>query len=164
MTITKPEFLEMYRSKLQELQEHCKEEPQVDLPVLHDFAPGVYARRILMPAGTFVIGKTHKTEHLNIIMSGSANVMIDGQIKVIRAPYIFKSGKGVKKVLYILEDMIWATIHPTEETDLDKLETECVFTDEEEKFLTSTEDSYGLQEEQTEERKERETEKIEGVV
>ena len=133
--ITKLEFKEMYDCKLLELQDACGKEDQIELPLLHDFAPGVYARRIFMPADTFVIGKTHKTEHLNIVMSGSAWVMVDGEIRLVKGGYVFKSNAGCKKVLKILEDMVWMTVHPTEETDLEKLAVECVCNEEEEKKL-----------------------------
>ena len=122
------EFKEAYRNKLQEVQQDCLKMEQVEMPLLHDFSPGLYIRRIFMPKGTFVIGRTHKTEHFNIVISGAANVMMDGEISFIQAPAMFKSGPGVRKVLYILEDMIWATTHATEETDLEKLEEDLVLT------------------------------------
>jgi len=126
--IKTPEFKEAYTKKLQEIQNDCLKMEQVDLPILHDFSPGLYVRRIFMPKGTFVIGRTHKTEHLNIAMSGAANVMMNGEITFIKAPTVIKSDAGVRKVFYILEDMIWATTHATEETDLVKLEEELVLT------------------------------------
>lgn len=79
-------------------------------------------REVMMPAGTMVIGHEHKTEHLNIVLTGWAHVMLNGEVEIIRAPYTFTSKPGVRKVLFIHEDMLWATIHPTDETDLDKLE------------------------------------------
>jgi hypothetical protein len=133
------EFVAHYRKKLLEIQEAAKKEEQIELPVYHDFTPGLYLRRIFMAAGTFVIGKTHKTEHFNIVLMGAANVMIDGEIHRIEAPAVFKSGAGVKKVLYILEDMVWMTTHPTEETDIKKLEELFVYSDEEEKILVEKE-------------------------
>jgi len=96
--------------------------PQIDLPLAHYFAPGVYYREIFMPAGVFVIGHQHKTEHFNIVLTGSASVMIDGKVEVITAPCTFKSLPGVRKILYIHEDMRWATIHPTDVQDLGELE------------------------------------------
>lgn len=96
--------------------------PQVDVPLRHSFAPGVYMRQVLMPAGSLILGHCHKTEHFNIVLTGKALVLIDGQTYAIEAPYAFKSGVNVRKLLYIVEDMVWATIHPTDETDLGKLE------------------------------------------
>lgn len=95
---------------------------QVDMPLTHRFAPGVYFREIRMPAGTFVIGHEHKTEHFNVILSGRADVLVDGQVVELRAPMVFVSKAGVRKMLYIREDMVWATIHPTTETNVEQLE------------------------------------------
>ena len=96
--------------------------PQTDCPLENHFAPGVYLRVITMPAGTVVIGHKHNTEHMNIVLTGKARVYSEGITQEIKAPYIFKSGIGAQKALLILEDMMWATIHPTDETDLQVLE------------------------------------------
>jgi quercetin dioxygenase-like cupin family protein len=87
--------------------------PQVTMPLIHLFSPGVYYREIFMPKGTFVIGHQHKTEHLNIVLAGKATVLMDGQLQEITAPSTFVSKAGVRKMLYIIEDMRWVTIHPT---------------------------------------------------
>lgn len=96
--------------------------PQVNIPLTHRFAPGVYWREVFMPKDTFVIGHRHLTEHFNVILTGKARVMMDGVIHDIVAPCVLKSDPGVRKVLYIVEDMRWATVHPTTETDLERLE------------------------------------------
>jgi quercetin dioxygenase-like cupin family protein len=96
---------------------------QVDCSLVHRFAPGVYLREIFMPAGSFVLGHEHNTEHLNIVIRGRARVLIDGVIQEIVAGDTFVSGAGVRKTLYILEDTVWQTVHPTDETNVEKLET-----------------------------------------
>lgn len=97
--------------------------PQVECPVKHFFAPGVYVREIFMPAGSIVIGKIHKTEHFNLLESGRCLIRHDdGQVEVLQAPLTFVSKAGVQKILYIEEDTVWKTIHVTSETDLVKLE------------------------------------------
>jgi quercetin dioxygenase-like cupin family protein len=115
---------DLAQKKLQEAVELISSVEQVPLPLAHHFSPGVYMREIFMPKGAFVIGHEHKTQHLNVILSGAARVMIEGSIYDIQAPYIFESGPGVQKVLYIEEDMRWATVHvnPDEERDIVKLE------------------------------------------
>jgi hypothetical protein len=101
--------------------------PQLAAPVEHHFAPGVYAREIFMPAGSIVIGHEHRTEHLNIVLTGKARVFMGGEeLETITAPAIFKSAAGVRKVLHVIEAMRWMTIHPTPETDLDKLDAELI--------------------------------------
>ncbi len=96
--------------------------PQVQCPLEHKFAPGVYVREILMPAGSVIIGRKHKTEHFNVVLTGRARVFMNGSVHEVVAPCIFSSPAGTQKVLYILEDMRFATIHATEETDVDKME------------------------------------------
>jgi hypothetical protein len=100
---------------------------QADCPVTHRFAPGVYLREIFMPADTVVIGKVHKTEHFNVLIKGACLIVHDdGRREELRAPMTFVSKAGVQKVLYILEDMIWQTIHVTPETDMATLELQLV--------------------------------------
>lgn len=101
--------------------EQCK---QVPCPVTHHFSPGMYLREIFMPAGTFVVGHEHKTQHQNIVLTGRARVLMEGRISEIAAPCVFESGPGVQKVLYIIEDMRFITVHanPEDCTDVVKLE------------------------------------------
>jgi len=111
-----------YNDELCDIAAELSQCEQVEMPVVNRFAPGVYIRQITMPKGTTVIGQEHKTKHFNIVMKGSAEVMVDGEIELIEAGAIFTSEAGVMKSLKILEEMVWLTIHPTDETDLDKLE------------------------------------------
>jgi hypothetical protein len=106
---------------------------EADCPVTNEFAPGVYIRTIHMKKDTFLIGKTHKTKHFNIVHTGKANVMIDGKYKTIEAPDMFISEPGQKKVFWIFEDMAFSTVHPTSETDLEKLESMLVLSEAEER-------------------------------
>lgn len=116
MVLTQKERVGIVVKELQKLD-------QVDCPVKHYFAPGVYLREIFMPAGTIVIGKIHKTEHLNIIERGACLIRHDdGAVETLQAPLTFVSKAGVQKVLYIAEDTVWKTVHVTAETDLVKLE------------------------------------------
>ena len=59
-----------WRDKIAVLVRGMGHMPQVECPLKHYFAPGVYLREIFMPAGSVVIGKIHKTEHFNIIQKG----------------------------------------------------------------------------------------------
>lgn len=107
---------------------HCTQIAR-DYPMKHHFAPGVYIREILMPAGAFLIGAEHTTEHFNIVLSGRASVIIEEKVHEIVAPDIFVSRPGVRKVLKIHETMRWQTVHanPNNETDIAKFEaTLCV--------------------------------------
>ena len=88
----------------------------------HRFAPGVYIRVMLIPAGTLIVGHVHKTKHFNIMLCGRIRVLIDGRVEELAGPQTVLSKAGVQKVGYALEDTLWQTIHPTDETDVEKLE------------------------------------------
>jgi len=94
------------------------------MPVTHHFSEGVYVREIFMPAGLLVVGKVHKTTHLNIVVSGRCEVMINGEIKEFKAGDIFESLEGSQKTLYIFEDTKWLTVHINENDskDIEELE------------------------------------------
>lgn len=101
--------------------------PQADLNLKHMFAPGVYLRMITVPAGSLILGHRHKTEYFNIVLSGSASVLMGGKIEDVKAPCIIKSGVGIQKLAYVTSEMIWVTVHPTDETDIDKIEQQLLF-------------------------------------
>jgi hypothetical protein len=80
-----------------------------------------------VPAGTFIIGKTHATEHPNILMSGECTVWTaqDG-VHRISAPKAWVSKAGVKKVVYTHSECVWMTAHVTDKTDLTELEDQLI--------------------------------------
>ncbi|MCG3778247.1 MAG: hypothetical protein JW388_0960 [Nitrospira sp.] len=121
-TNKQPTLAQIEKSELERIEADFLKRPQVECPLKHQFAPGVYLREIEMPVNTFIIGHEHKTKHFNIVLSGRASVIINGELLDIVAPCIFVSEPGVRKVLYIRETMRWLTVHPTDETDIDKLE------------------------------------------
>ena len=108
-------------SQIEELESRLIDMPQVDVPLTQRFAPGCYYREVDMPTGSFIIGHLHKTEHLNVILTGKVKVLMQGALHTIEAPAVFVSKPGVRKILFIEERCRWATIHPTEETDEEKL-------------------------------------------
>lgn len=91
--------------------------PIVDCPVTHRFTEGMYVREIFMPAGSLITSKIHKTQHTYFVMKGKCIVWIDGVEHLIEAPYIGVTEPNTRRVLYILEDCIWATSHPNPENE-----------------------------------------------
>lgn len=112
------------RSKILQLQESMKELPSTlqDCTLRHIFAPGLYAREMTIPEGTVIVGKIHKHAHVNTISKGRCSVMTEFGPMEIQAPHTFVSEPGTKRVVVALEEVIWTTYHPSNETDLDKLE------------------------------------------
>ena len=98
----------------------------IELETIHHFAPGLYARELRIPKGVLLTGKIHKTEHLNILAKGRIEISNMGESREMIAPQIFVSPPGTKRAGYAHEDCVWITIHPTEETDIMKLEYDLV--------------------------------------
>ena len=93
-----------------------------ECPLTHHFAPGLYAREIFLPAGTVVVGKIHRHAHINTISKGRVFVATEFGFVELVAPVTFVSQPGTKRALVAQEDTIWTTYHPTEETELSKIE------------------------------------------
>lgn len=111
-------------AQLEQLESKMLQLPQVDHQTTHVFAPGIYWREVEIPAGALVLGHQHKTEHLNVMLSGRVRVLSDGQVIELTAPQVFASKPGTRKLVYAVEPTRWANVHanPTDETDLGKLE------------------------------------------
>jgi hypothetical protein len=96
--------------------------PQVECPVQHFFGPSIYIREVVMPAGTVVVGKYHKEDHLCNMVEGRMIVVgEDGVQREVAAPAVFMAKKG-RKTAYIIETVRFQNIYSTDETDVEKLE------------------------------------------
>ena len=116
-------------AKIESLQEEMLNFPaevQNMPPVKHYFAPGCYAREMLIPKDCLIIGKIHKHSHLNTIAYGNVAVATFDGVKQYVGHNTFTSEPGIKRVVLALEDTLWTTYHPTEETDLEKIEDEVI--------------------------------------
>lgn len=102
---------------------------QIEFPVEHHFAPGVYTRSIFIPKGSIIVGKMHKTEHLNIVSQGLLTVWTEQGMKLVGAPAIIHSFPNCKRVALAHEDTVWTTVHanPDNETDVELLEARLTY-------------------------------------
>jgi hypothetical protein len=112
--------------ELEEISRECLasglfEAAQVELT--HYFAPGIYVRQVKMPAGAAIVGKIHKTEHVCIVSCGRviSSTEFEGT-REIAGPCTFVTPAGTKRALYVLEECIWSTCHPTTSQDLAQIE------------------------------------------
>lgn len=94
-----------------------------DCPLTHSYIDGVYVRTIFIPAGTRIIGKIHKHSHANVLSSGTCRVYTpDGGVEEISGPRTMVSPAGCQRIVDAMTDLVWTTVHATDETDLDKIE------------------------------------------
>lgn len=118
---------------LTDLEKEMLKHPQVDAPVIHNFADGVYVRELFIPGDSWIMGKRHRYETCNILLKGKLSLYMGAgvPVKTIEAPLIFNSKPGVKKFAYAHKDTIFLNVHPTTETDVDKIEQEFIISEKE---------------------------------
>lgn len=117
MDATSDEFV----SKIQELQNSMLE-IRTDMPdPRHLFAPGMYGRELIIPAGMLVVGKIHKHSHLLMVLKGRSIIISQFGREIVEAGYFSVSQPGVKRVVLALEDTIFVTVHHNPE-DIEDLE------------------------------------------
>ena len=105
------------------LEIKCLAHEQVECPVYHHFSPGIYVREVRLPAGSVVVGHKKKTEHLNVFLKGRVSIVNDnGTISELTAPMLF-TGKPGRKCGYVHEDVVWLNVYPTEEKNIETLES-----------------------------------------
>lgn len=118
--------LSVLAGKVLELEAAMRKMPQVELVTNHYFADGMYAREVERPAGTLIVGKVHKKEHLYIVTKGKVQVVMDDEVKTYAAPAVIVSRPGTKRAVLALEDSVCMTVHRTKKRNLDKIEQELI--------------------------------------
>lgn len=114
--------VETRRNKLNELESLMNNHEQLDIPVKHRFSGGIYAREITIPKGTLLVGRIHKFDHFDIMLSGEILVSTDtGEHKQLSGLNIMEGKAGKKRAGYALEDTQWITFHNVEERDPEEM-------------------------------------------
>jgi len=99
--------------------------PSVVCPLKHEFGDNLYIRKIIMPAGSRVTSKIHKHRHPFFVLVGKVKVWTaEKGWEVIEAPFDGITEPGTRRVLHVLEDTYWITVHsnPNDTRDLKELE------------------------------------------
>lgn len=112
------------RAKIQELARALEQSDGyfTELPLDHQFANGMYIRRLFIPKGSLIIGRIHKSECVNIVEKGDISVLTETGMMRVQAGFTIVSPPGIQKVGYAHEDTIFTNIFRTDETDVDKIE------------------------------------------
>jgi hypothetical protein len=117
----------------------CKEDPdQAD----HYYGEGVYARSLLIPAGTCVIGHIHKQDRICIIAQGKCTFVDEFHKETVEAPYVGEFKAGSKTAVYAHTDTLWVACLGTDSKDAGVIIDDLVETDHEgyQKYLANLEE------------------------
>jgi len=114
------EVVKNLAAKLNDAESKMLEMPQVECKTIDHFGLGVYMREIFIPDGTLVVGHSHKSAHINLLLKGSVLIQY-GNLEQHRldAPHIFNSPPG-RKIVYAIGDVSFCTIHPNPENVKDQ--------------------------------------------
>ena len=118
------------RDQIDQLQAEMVKMPQLELQTEHFFVPGMYCRRVYRPAGTLIVGKVHKHPHFFLCAKGEIIAWTESGMRKLQAGDVVECQPGTKRVTLATQDSIGVTIHKTEKTDLDDIETELVEPDD----------------------------------
>lgn len=118
------------REQINRLQAEMATMPQAELQTEHFFSPGMYCRRVFRPAGTLIVGKIHKEPHFFLCAMGEIIAWTETGMRKLQAGDVVECKPGTKRVTLAVTDAIGITIHKTEKTDLDEIETELIEPDD----------------------------------
>ncbi len=112
--------------KIDDLEQQLEQHPDSfnELVTHHIFTPGIYVREVLMKKNDFITTRIHLTEHPFIISMGRVLIWTDEQgVVELGAPYTGITKPGTRRMIFMLEDTIWSTVHanPDNETDPEKI-------------------------------------------
>ena len=114
------------REQINALQSEMVNMPQAELKTDHYFSGGMYCRRVFRSAGTLIVGKIHKEDHLFMCASGQIMAWTEQGMKTLNAGDVVESKAGTKRVTLALTDAIGITIHKTNEKDLEIIEKQLI--------------------------------------
>jgi hypothetical protein len=107
--------------------------------LVHDFAGGLYVRKVVLPAGMLLITKIHKVTHPYFMLSGKCRVLTEDGVEDMVGPIQGITLAGTKRLMYIVEEVTWYTIHATDKLTPDEVEKEIIAKDYGELSFTSAE-------------------------
>ena len=114
------------REQIEKLQAEMVKLPQSNLITEHYFSGGMYCRKVFRPAGTLIVGKVHKKDHLFLCAAGEIIAWTETGMRLLGPGDIVESKSGTKRVTLALSDAIGITVHKTENTNLDEIEHELI--------------------------------------
>jgi hypothetical protein len=98
--------------KVVALQNALLKMPQANIVTEHVFFPGLYERKITIPAWTVLTGAAHKTPYRVRLEKGTIAVNTDDGVKVLTAPFEFPAKAGMQRAGRVFEEeVVWVDVY-----------------------------------------------------
>lgn len=114
------------REQIDRLQSAMSKMPQATVETEHYFVPGMYCRKVTRSAGTLIVGKVHKKQHFFLCAKGEIIAWTEKGMKHLYPGDVVECKPGTKRVTLAVTDAVGITVHQTEKTDLDDIESELI--------------------------------------
>ena len=106
--------------KVLALQNELLKMPQANIVTEHIFKPGVYERKITIPAWTVLTGAEHKTPYHVRVEKGTIAVNTDDGVKVFTGPCGFPAKAGMQRAGRVFEDeVVWVDVYDNPDDCID---------------------------------------------
>jgi len=103
------------RARIHELEATMLQLPQQNIEIRHQFSGGMYARSMLAPAGSLIVGEIYKKAHYVVLAFGWVTVVTETEGEQhFRAPAMWAAPVGAKRVIRVIEDTLWTTVVATD--------------------------------------------------
>jgi|TARA_Y100000034_G_C6698033_1_gene307657 quercetin dioxygenase-like cupin family protein len=96
------------------------------LMITHDFADGVYIRRMDLGKDAMVVGAVHKHLHVWFLLTGHVTIATKLSVEDYEAPCYVIAPPGTQRLIQANEDSIFINIHknPSDTRDINQIEKE----------------------------------------
>lgn len=132
---------QQFRKSIAAFEERMKQLPQAvpadSYPLEHEFAGGMYRRRLTVPAQTMTVTKIHALDHFWFLEKGTVTIWTEAGQKTFTAPASGITRAGTKRIIWHHDEVVFTTVHRTDHLDLEDIEEELIakdFEDLEEKI------------------------------
>lgn len=102
------------RARIRELEATMLQLPQQEIEIRHQFSGGMYARSMLAPAGSLIVGEIYKKAHYVVLAFGKVTVVTESRTEHFKGPGMWASPVGTKRVILVYADTIWTTVVATD--------------------------------------------------
>lgn len=110
------------RRRIREFARMLMDLPQTDMPVDESLVDGLYVRKLLIPKGTFLVGKVHLQTCANFVERGDISILTETGCGRVKAGHFALSRAGIQKLGYAHEETVFVNVFRTDEQDISKVE------------------------------------------
>lgn len=114
------------RTVIENLAQAMMRLPACETHLGHLFAKGLYGRKWSCEKGNFLVTETWKVQNISSLIKGKLAIVTEDGYQIMEAPTFFVTEPGTQRMILVLEDAIFTTVHPnpTDRRDTDALVAE----------------------------------------